>query len=280
MYSRKSLLDHWESLLLQSGVDSPRLSAQVLLSHILGIPRMDMLLDMHAVVPDEACRQMQRLCSRRSRGEPVAYLTGFKEFYGLDFEVDAQVLVPRPETELIIDDMRRRFGPNECLKALDLGTGSGVLAVTCAAIFPCFQVTAVDISAGALRIARRNAQSHAVGARVSFVQGDLSESLRLSDFDVVMANLPYVPLAVMAAISSEVVDHEPHLALFSGPDGLNCYRRLALCLAGKMKEGAMMWCEIDSSQGAAMKDLFSAVSKQVSILKDYAGHDRIAVVVF
>jgi len=280
MRSRKSLLDHWEKVLLQAGVDSPRLSTQVLLAHVLGISRLEMLLDTHAAVQDSARMQMEHLCSRRSGGEPVAYLTGSKEFYGFDFEVGPQVLIPRPETELILDDMRETLGPDEHLKALDIGTGSGALAVTCAVLFPCFRVTAVDISHGALQVAKRNAQSQGVASRISFVQADLVQPLRLSSFDVIMANLPYVPSATRSALSPEVVRHEPHLALFSGHDGLDCYRDLAKSLAGRVKAGAMLWCEIDSSQGDEMTALFSAISKRVRILKDYAGHDRVVVVVF
>ncbi|MBU4594898.1 MAG: peptide chain release factor N(5)-glutamine methyltransferase [Desulfomicrobium sp.] len=280
MYSRKSLLDHWERLLLASGVDSPRLSAQVLLAHILGISRLDMLLDSNSPVEEIARKHMELLGARRAKGEPVAYLTGSKEFYGLDFEVSPQVLIPRPETELILDHMRTALDENACLTALDIGTGSGALGVSCAMLFLCFRVVAVDISFEALKIARRNAEAHDVAARISFIQGDLVQALRISSFDVVMANLPYVPLNTKNTLSPEVLCHEPHGALFSGFDGLDCYRALAESMAGRMKAGALLWCEIDCSQGAAMTELFSASSKSVQILKDYAGHDRVAAVVF
>jgi release factor glutamine methyltransferase len=280
MHSRKSLLDHWERLLLASGVDSPRLSAQVLLAHILGISRLDMLLGMSSPVEEAVCARMAILGNRRSTGEPVAYLTGSKEFYGLDFEVGPQVLIPRPETELILDHMREALDENACLQALDIGTGSGALAVCGAVLFPRFRVLAVDISLEALKIARRNAVAHDVAARISFVQGDLVQALRLCSFDVIMANLPYVPSVTKHALSPEVALHEPHLALFSGPDGLDCYRELAQNLAGRMKPGALLWCEIDSSQGAVMKDLFTPISNRVRILKDYAGLDRVVSVVF
>jgi release factor glutamine methyltransferase len=280
MHSRKSVLHHWERLLLASGVDSPRLSAQVLLAHILGIPRLEMLLDLNAPVEEAVCVRMEILGNRRSTGEPVAYLTGTKEFYGLDFEVGPQVLIPRPETELILDHMREALDENACLQALDIGTGSGALAVSGAVLFPRLRVVAVDISLEALKIARRNAAAHDVAARISFVQGDLVQALRLCSFDVIMVNLPYVPLVTKHALSPEVVLHEPHLALFSGPDGLDCYRELAQNFAGRMKPGTLLWCEIDSSQGALMKDLFTPISNRVRILKDYAGLDRVVAVVF
>lgn len=280
MHSRKSLLDHWERLLQSSKVDSPRLSAQVLLSHILGISRLEMLLDVHSPVDESVCARMEILGQRRFAGEPVAYLTGVREFYGLDFAVGPQVLIPRPETELIIDQMRETLDQNACLRALDIGTGSGVLAVTGATVFPGLQVVALDISFEALSLARRNAAAHRVSDRVSFVQGDLVQALRLFCFDVVVANLPYVPLATKPDLSPEVVLQEPHLALFSGPDGLDCYRELARTLAGRMKPGGRLWCEIDFSQGPAIAELFAPISQSVRILKDYAGLDRVAAVVF
>ena len=280
MHSRKSLLVHWERLLQASGVDAPRLSAQVLLAHVLGIARLDMLLDVHSPVDEAACARMENLGRRRSAGEPVAYLTGVKEFYGLDFTVGPQVLIPRPETELIIDLMREALDENACLRVLDIGTGSGILAVTCATLFPRLDVVAVDISFEALRIARANAAAHGASDRISWVLGDLVQALRLCSFDVVVANLPYVPTTAKPALSPEVVLQEPHIALFSGLDGLDCYRELARNLAGRMKPGARLWCEIDCSQGLAMTELFAPISKTVRIIKDYAGLDRVAAVVF
>ena len=280
MQSRKQILEYWETALLQSGVDSPRLSAQVLLAYVLGVSRLDMLLEVAAPV-DESCRaRMECLGLRRMRGEPVAYLVGSKEFYGFSFQVGPGVLIPRPETELLLDQMVARFSSDLTLRVLDLGTGSGALAVSCAKLFPFARVTAVDVSREALGIACGNAQSHYVFGRTSFLQGNLVEALRLVAFDVVLANLPYVPLRVRSTLSREVVEYEPGLALFSGPDGLDCYRSLALGLSGKMKPGAVLLCEIDGSQGAAMIELFSSLAQSVEIVKDYADHDRVVVVVF
>ena len=280
MHTRKSILEHWEEMLLQSGVDSPRLSAQVLLANVLGISRLDMLLEAGAPV-DEPCRlRMNELGRRRMDGEPVAYLVGEKEFYGFTFQVGPEVLIPRPETELIIDRLFESHDRNARLSVVDIGTGSGALAVSCAKLFPNFRVVAVDISPGALKVARKNAQLHNVDDRILFLQGDLLESLRSDTFDVVLANLPYVPLVTREALSREVLLHEPQIALFAGPDGLDCYRALARSLRGGMKDGALLLCEIDHSQGAAMLELFNGISKDVRIVKDYAGLDRLVTVVF
>ena len=278
--TRKQILANWEEALLKSGVDSPRLSAQVLLAHVLGLSRLDMLLDATALVDEPARARMDFLGLRRMRGEPVAYLVGSKEFYGFSFQVGPGVLIPRPETELLLDLMQERFKSDAALSVLDLGTGSGALAVSCAKLFPCARVVAVDVSQKAIQIARHNAGAHGVLGQTAFVRGDLVSALRLSSFDVVLANLPYVPLSIKPALSREVLEFEPEVALFSGQDGMDCYRSLALGVSGKMKSGAVLFCEIDGSQGEAMNVLFSPLAQSVRIVKDYAGLDRVAVVVF
>jgi len=278
--SRKTLLEHCERSLQQSGVDSPLTSAQVLLAHILGMQRLDMLLDVNTPVDEHCILRMDALGRRRMNGEPVAYLVGEKEFYGFTFYVGPGVLIPRPETELILDHLLETLDPDACLQFLDVGTGSGALAVSCANLFLHSRVAAVDISLEALKVARKNALFHNVQDRIVFLQGDLLESLRIDSFDVVLANLPYVPLTTKETLSREVLCHEPHGALFSGLDGLDCYRALAHSLYEAMKPGALLLCEIDHSQGLAMIDLFSGIAQNVRILKDYAGRDRLAVVVF
>ena len=280
MKSRHEILASWEALFVRAGVDSPRLSAQVLLAHVLGLSRLDMLLEARTLVAaaDEAC--MERLGGRRLRGEPVAYIVGFKEFYGFEFEVSPSVLVPRPETELMLDWLRPILAASPTLRILDLGTGSGALAVSCALLAPEACVTALDISGSALAVARRNAVRHGVHERVSLVQGDLMESLRAHEFDVILANLPYVPENARRGMSREVLEYEPSTALFAGPDGLDQYRRLAAGLAGGALRGTTLLCEIDLNQGAAMAELFGPISRSVQVQKDYAGLDRLVVVVF
>lgn len=280
MISRRELLAFWERRFEEGCLDSPRLSSQVLLAHVLNLPRLEMLLDPRAIVSSAAAENMERLARRRLRSEPVAYLVGVKEFYGLDFEVNPGVLIPRPETELMVDRLRETFSPSACKRLLDLGTGSGALAVTCAKVFPHCRIVASDISMAALCTARRNAVRHDVCERVSFVRSDLVDAVRLDEFDVILANLPYVPAASRATMSREVLDHEPESALFAGGDGLDMYRRLACDVAGRVAEGTRLLCEIDHTQGAGMQGLFERVARSVSIEKDYAGYDRLVVVVF
>lgn len=280
MKSRHEILAIWEALFARAGVDSPRLSAQVLLAHVLGMSRLDMLLAARVPVDPADEGSMERLGSRRLQGEPVAYIVGFKEFYGFEFEVNPSVLVPRPETELMLDWLRPALDAGQPLRILDLGTGSGALAVSCALLDSRSCVTALDISGSALAVARRNAARHGVLERVSLVQGDLVEAVRPEAFDVILANLPYVPENARRDMSREVLEYEPATALFAGRDGLGQYRRLADGLAGGALSGATLLCEIDLNQGAAMMELFGGISRSVEVRKDYAGLDRLVVVVF
>ncbi len=280
MHSRKTVLSHWEKMLLQSGVDSPRLSAQVLLAHVLGIPRLEMLLDVETPVSEALRLQVDALGMRRMQGEPVAYLVQSKEFYGFDFQVGPEVLIPRPETELILDYLLDTQARMARLSVLDIGTGSGALAVSCAKLFPNFQIAAVDISCLALRVARENARAHQVLERISLFQGDLIGAVQIDNFDIVMANLPYVPMNTRNSLNPEVLCYEPEIALFAGPDGLDCYRALALALGGNTRPGTLLLCEIDSSQGLPMIDLFSRIASSVQVVKDFSGQDRVVVVVF
>lgn len=280
MKSRIDIIAHWEERFASAQVDSPRLSAQVLLGHALGLPRLEMLLDARTGVSDNQAAAMEALALRRLHGEPVAYIVGVREFYGLEFHVNPAVLIPRPETELMVDRLLSLGDGENVGRVLDLGTGSGVLAVSCAVHLPRVQVTGVDISADALAVAKRNALAHGVGSRITLVQGDLVDALRIEEFDVILANLPYVPTTMRDGMSHEVLGHEPEHALFAGADGLDVYRRLACALAGRAKPGTLLMCEIDRAQGAAMIALFSGISREVMVERDLAGLDRLVVVVF
>lgn len=280
MSSRNNLLRHWEGLFHRAGVDSPRLSAQVLLAHVLNMPRLQMLLDGSVTVSDLEAVKMESFGMRRLDGEPVAYLVGVKEFYGFEFEVCPSVLIPRPETELIIDALQESHSPSARKTVVDLGTGSGALAVTCAKLFATYTVLACDISFEALRVARRNAVRLGVNERIVFFQGDLMAAIALDQIDIILANLPYVPTSMKNSISREVLCFEPEGALFAGADGMDCYRGLSRMLAGKMRPGTQLICEIDQSQGQSMLEIFGPIAEEVRVGQDLAGHDRMVFVVF
>jgi release factor glutamine methyltransferase len=269
--------------LTQAGADSPRLTAEALLAHVLGLARAQLLArPEHPVRPEEQAR-FHSLVARAAQGEPLAYLTGRREFHGLDFMVDARVLVPRPETELLVDRALAylQSQPETADRHVaDVGTGSGCIAVTLAVKCPSARVTALDISEDALAVARLNAERHGVNGRVTFSESDLLASMRYlsSAFQVLCANLPYVPSDELDTLP--VVRHEPRRALDGGPDGLLWVRRLLVDAPRAMKPGGLVLLEIGAGQGgtaaALAREAFPRA--RVEVHPDYAGLDRIVSV--
>lgn len=280
MSTRRNLLEYWTQRFLAAHVDSPRLSAEVLLAHVLRLERLSLLLELDVVVSDVALQEFCALASRRELGEPVAYLIGSREFYGFDFRVTPDVLIPRPETELMVDYIHTLFDQNDSFLAYDVGTGSGAIAIAVARCFPKAHLVASDISLPALRLAKQNAIRLGVSSRVFFVQADLTLGLLTAEANVVFANLPYVPKWRMATMSAEVLGFEPHGALFAGFDGLACYRRLASAIVEQHMPGSVLLCEMDRVHGEVLRGLFSQSATKVEIHKDYSGHDRMLSVVF
>jgi len=272
-------------VLSQAGTDSPRLTAEVLLAHTLGLTRAQLLARPEQSLSPEQQARYAALVSRAAAGEPLAYLTGVREFHGLDFAVDARVLVPRPETELLAD-LALRFlttdnSANKETRVLDVGTGSGCLAVTIAVKHPAASVTATDVSEEALAVARANAERHGVAQRISFFRSDLLSSFFLlpSSFDLLCANLPYIASEELRDLA--VARHEPRLALDGGPDGLLWIRRLLVDAPRALRPGGRLLLEIGATQGAAVTALAQAAFPHghVTVHRDLAGLDRIVSVI-
>ncbi len=262
-----------EIILARHGVDSPRLSAQILLAKVLGISRLDLLLGPERDVTADLCRVFDALIARRGLGEPVAYLVGNKEFYGLDFQVDSQVLIPRPETEEMIEHVSRQWDADRALVFADLGTGSGVLAVTLAHLFPRAAGFAVDIEPGALLVARANARRHGVLDRVTLVRADFLTPFPPSCLDLVISNPPYVTEAEYQDLSFEVAGYEPRQALVAGKDGLDCFRAIEGQARAVLRPGGSLWAEMGWLQGGQVRELFAAWSS-CRIVRDLGGRDR------
>jgi len=258
--------------------DTSYLDAQVLLAHTLEQPRSWVLAHPEATLSAEQAAQLEGRLARLQAGEPLPYVLGRWEFYALQFIVTPQTLIPRPETELLVDQALNWLRAHPARQRVaDVGTGSGCIAVALAYSLPALKVTATDISAGALSVARLNAQAHAVLERVRFVQADLFTPFEpgSSHFDLLCANLPYVPSATLRQLP--VFAREPELALDGGPQGLDWISRLLEQAGACLAEGGLILLEIEASQGQAALSLaqqaFPAAS--LTVLPDLAGRDRL-----
>lgn len=261
-----------------SGVDSPRLSAELLAAHALGCSRLSLNLERARGLSDNECAALDALVARREAGEPVAYILGSKEFYGFDFAVSPAVLIPRPETEHIVEAVEAAFSKDQSFRFADLGTGSGILAVTIAALFPMAHGVAVDISPEALAVAKSNARAHNVSDRLEFIQADFTREVVEGPFDLVVSNPPYVSEPEFAAASHEVTGFEPTGALVSGPDGLDHIRAMLPGVAAMLKSGGRFFMEIGYDQAKMITSIILdkyALFEEVGVQKDLAGLDRV-----
>lgn len=251
------------------------LEAQVLLGHVLGRSRAWILAHPEADVPPSDGERLAELLERLANGEPLPYLTGEQEFYGLPFFVSPEVLIPRPETELMVEQALDWLSAHpDRRRAADVGTGSGCIAVTLAVHVPDLMATAVDVSLAALQIARRNAERHAVTSRIGWVQSDLLNAVRGS-FDLVCANLPYIPTGTLETLT--VSRHEPWLALCGGPEGVTLISALLADAPRWLAPGGLLLLEIEAREGPSVRELAQTAVQdaEVTVLQDLAGHDRL-----
>jgi release factor glutamine methyltransferase len=286
MSTIKEIWAHSSAVLARAGIENARLDAQILLCFVMNIERSVLYAYPERMVSPEQEQRYQALIERRRQHEPIASITGHKEFYGLDFSVDSRVLIPRPETELLVEaaltSVNRRLNAGQIPIVADIGTGSGAIAVTIAVTEPRLpSIYACDISPDALAVAHTNARHQHVEERIHFLQGDLVAPLPEA-IDLLLANLPYVGTNEKTAMTEEVLAHEPHLALFSGPDGLGLLRRFCADVrrSGTLNVGGEMILEIGYQQGAVVAQLIRELWPQASVVvrKDYAGFDRLVLV--
>jgi release factor glutamine methyltransferase len=223
--------------------------AALLLRHALGISHAALLANPERIVSLEEQAGYQRLILRRLKNEPIQYILGEQEFYGFALQVTPAVLIPRPETEHLVEAVLGELPPNTAQRIVDVGTGSGAIAIALAQHLPSAQITAVDCSAAALEVAAANAARHGLSGRIRFVELDLMDELRADEgFDAVVSNPPYVPLGEREMLYPQVRDYEPGLALFAGMDGLEVYRRLIPQAWGALKPGGLLALEIGHGQ--------------------------------
>jgi len=259
----------------QSHSETAALDARVLLAEVTG--KSTSWLSTHPEDPltNKQREELERFAQRLEAGEPLPYITGHWEFFGLDFIVSPAVLIPRPETELLIEHAIAWLSANPSKRfAVDVGTGSGIIAVCLASRVHDLYLTAIDVSSQALTIARLNAASHGVDNRITFIEADLLEGIEAT-FDLICANLPYIPTGTLKEL--DVYKHEPSLALDGGPDGMGIIRRLLEQSVEKLAPGGLLLLEIESSLGEQALELARNAfpEAEINLRKDYAGRDRL-----
>lgn len=251
----------------------PRLDARLLMQHLLGITHAQFLADPDRKLGGEEVEAFMTLVLRRERGEPVAYLLGEKDFYSRAFKVSADVLIPRPDTELIVTLALKRLKTLAWPRVLDLGTGSGAIAVTIACEHPEAAVVAVDVSPAALAVARENAER--LGGKVGFIESDWFAALGDERFDLIVANPPYVA-ARDPHLLQDGLPFEPDLALTDGADGLSCIRRIVAAAPAHLQPGGQLLIEHGYDQAEAVRALLAAGPyAEISTWQDLSGNDRV-----
>jgi release factor glutamine methyltransferase len=259
-----------------AGVPEPRREVGSLLAHLLGKDRSFILTHADDTLKEDQSETFQELLQRRALGEPLQYLTGNQEFFGLDFEVNRDVLIPRPETELLVETALTLFDAQQAPLICDVGTGSGCITIALLNSLPKARAVAVDISSAALEVARRNAAKHSVAERVEFVVSDCFAGIAdRPPFDLIVSNPPYVETTDMNSLQREVRDFEPATALFAGADGLSVIRRLLLEAGNFLGPAGYFLFEIGFNQAAAVTALIDPkIWRLVHIYPDLQGIPR------
>ncbi|MFZ5608141.1 MAG: peptide chain release factor N(5)-glutamine methyltransferase [Pseudomonadota bacterium] len=265
--------------LTAAGIDGARLDAEVLAAHALGCDRLTLGERGHEPLAASAAAALDALVARRTAREPVAYLVGKREFWSLDFAVSPAVLIPRPDSETLVAAVVERARPEtRAWRILDLGTGSGCLLGALLSELVNAQGVGIDIAPEAARLAARNMAALGLDRRADIRVGDWLAPLGYRErFDIVIANPPYIASAAIAGLAPDVVRHEPLMALDGGADGLDFYRRLAAEAPSHLSPGALIAVEVGAAQGPAVAALLAARFKDVSVLPDLAGRDRVVV---
>lgn len=284
IWTIQKLLNWVVEYLKNKGVDSPRLSAELLLSHVLGLKRIELYTQFEKIVTEEKLTGLHDLVERAGKHEPIAYLAGKTEFYSLELEITADCMIPRPETELLaeraIEFLRARGGKQF---VCDLCTGSGCIAVAIAKNFSDCQIIATDICDAVLSVAAKNIEKYELKERIELLCGDLFDpvmpQLDVEKFDLIVCNPPYVSATEFANLDKNVKDYEPKLALLAGEDGLDIYRRIVERVGNFLKSGAAVMLEIGYNQRQAVKQLLEQAGcfSGIAIEKDHSDNDRVVI---
>lgn len=263
-------------ILKNNNIDVPRLDAEIILSHILNLSRLEVIINGQREIDEASYTEYLRLIGLRANGMPAAYITGCREFMGLNFVVRPGVLIPRGDTEVAVEralDVCQKSGSS--VEIADVGCGSGAIGISIAKLALNAKVTLIDISDDAVNTANVNAALNGVESRVTVYKGDLLKPVYDKKFDIVISNPPYVESGLIPTLQREVRDYEPRLALDGGEDGLNFYRCLTPMAAGCLKAEGMLIYEIGCSQASSVEAIMSKCGfRDISLYKDLAGLDR------
>jgi release factor glutamine methyltransferase len=274
--SLKAFLKKTIHQLKMAGIEHPRLEAEVLLAHFLNIDRLQLYTLWEKELGESEIKKFQSLVSRRVGHEPIAYILGKREFWSLDFLVTPQVLIPRPETEFVVEAVLAHVCDGTLI--IDVGTGCGIIAVCLAKERPESRIYAIDLCEGALQVARSNAIRYKVNNQITFLKADLLSCLAPHSVDCLAANPPYIPTREIFTLSPEIYNFEPHSALDGGENGLECFKRLIREAGRTLKIGGWLIMEV----GYGQKDLLvEEIQKQKmhvrKLISDYSGLDRVIV---
>lgn len=277
-----SLLNWTTDYFTKQKISTPRLDAEVLLAFLLKIDRLQLYLKFERPVNAQELSAFKALIKRRVKGEPVSYIRGIKEFWSLNFHVGPGVMVPRPDTEILVEKVaggREQGAGNSPLNILDIGTGSGNIAIALAKEFSHSKISAVDISADALKYARDNARLNDVASQIDFVEEDFfSCSLLPAPFHLIVSNPPYIPSEIIETLDPGIREYEPRLAFDGGADGLDFYRRMIQSAFSLLKPGGVLAVEIGEDQGSSVKEIFNQAGlKEIEVVNDYADLPRVVI---
>ncbi len=261
--------------------ETPRLDADLLLGHVLDLDRVELYARFDTEVDEQTRTAYRRLVKRRAAGEPVAHLVGHREFWQMQLETDDRALIPRPETEVVVEVALEKLGGSDAsVRIADIGTGTGAIALALAEELPAARIAATDRSAEALELAARNVERQGLGDRIDLFEGDLYEALpeEWAPLEVIVSNPPYVAEGGEAEVEVAVRDHEPDEALFAGPDGLAVLERLVPGAPEWLAEGGWLVVEIGHDQGEPVRGMFEQAGfEAIEVVEDYAEHDRVVV---
>jgi release factor glutamine methyltransferase len=277
---------NWSTQYLKDNqIENPRLNAELLLAHSMNLSRETLYIHLNSRLREEEKERLEKLIQRRISGEPLQYILGHQEFWSIDFKVDPRVLIPRPETELLVEQglsiLSKTLSKKKNVLVLEIGTGSGAIAISLAKESKALFILATDISRDALLLAKKNAENAGVSSQIQFVNGDLFYPFRSlrgrGPFDLVLSNPPYINRSEIRALAKEVKDHEPIIALDGGEDGLEFYRIITQQAHFYLRDGGWLLLEVGKDQGGKVSEMIEneGYFRGVQLIRDISGIERV-----